>query len=407
MTISALKKTCRDLRGQVLRLMEFVARSTAQIEILQDKVNRQAKLLQDTMAQSRQRGDELQRLRRNEEMLQSSIKDTARERGIKEDLAQQINKLAHFIITAIPGEPSKSEGAIDTAIRLLQAHVVNPAVKAAARAKDPNWSRNSVRLAMAGISEILNRLPEKEFLRKEPMQLVVLRALKRMYANAELHKSYDTTVGRLVEAEERLQLVVETLQDALVGHKEFNDHYTTVEFNAARCIKRLALDARCVTRLEMEKAELKQQLEAFKSANARLRQTASEKTSLAFTTTDRLSVADAKLSALTERVAAEVKGRRDSNAILFEALRPGVDPMLMDSTENPVFYANRAAETIRVIRTDNMSLRKDNELLKKVNGFPHNGTCILEGSGRAEGFKITLVFCAGHLVDLSVNRDRF
>ena len=35
-------------------------------------------------------------------------------------LAHQIDRLATFIIENIDGEPSKSEGAIDTAIRLLK-----------------------------------------------------------------------------------------------------------------------------------------------------------------------------------------------------------------------------------------------------------------------------------------------
>ena len=35
-------------------------------------------------------------------------------------LSHQIDKLALFIIENIDGEPSKSEGAIDTAIRLLK-----------------------------------------------------------------------------------------------------------------------------------------------------------------------------------------------------------------------------------------------------------------------------------------------
>lgn len=33
---------------------------------------------------------------------------------------QQIDELAQFIMAEIPGEPSKSEGAVDTAIRLLR-----------------------------------------------------------------------------------------------------------------------------------------------------------------------------------------------------------------------------------------------------------------------------------------------
>ena len=37
-----------------------------------------------------------------------------------QSLAHQIDKLALFIIENIGGEPSKSEGAIDTAIRLLK-----------------------------------------------------------------------------------------------------------------------------------------------------------------------------------------------------------------------------------------------------------------------------------------------
>lgn len=37
-----------------------------------------------------------------------------------EDLRSQITKLADFIVAEIPGEPSRSEGAVDTAIRLLQ-----------------------------------------------------------------------------------------------------------------------------------------------------------------------------------------------------------------------------------------------------------------------------------------------
>ena len=37
-----------------------------------------------------------------------------------QSLAHQIDKLALFIIENIDGEPSKSEGAIDTAIRLLK-----------------------------------------------------------------------------------------------------------------------------------------------------------------------------------------------------------------------------------------------------------------------------------------------
>lgn len=35
--------------------------------------------------------------------------------------AEQIDELAKFIMAEIPGEPSKNEGAVDTAIRLLRA----------------------------------------------------------------------------------------------------------------------------------------------------------------------------------------------------------------------------------------------------------------------------------------------
>lgn len=35
-------------------------------------------------------------------------------------LAAQIDKLAHFIVDEVPGEPSESEGAVDTAIRLIR-----------------------------------------------------------------------------------------------------------------------------------------------------------------------------------------------------------------------------------------------------------------------------------------------
>lgn len=37
----------------------------------------------------------------------------------KESLQSQVNRLALFIMNNVPGEPSESEGAIDTAIRLL------------------------------------------------------------------------------------------------------------------------------------------------------------------------------------------------------------------------------------------------------------------------------------------------
>jgi len=43
----------------------------------------------------------------------------ARTLAQRNDLAAQIDRLAKWIIENVPGEPSQSEGAIDTAIRLL------------------------------------------------------------------------------------------------------------------------------------------------------------------------------------------------------------------------------------------------------------------------------------------------
>lgn len=42
-----------------------------------------------------------------------------RDYSTNEDFKGQIEKLANFIMENIPGEPSQSEGAVDTAIRLL------------------------------------------------------------------------------------------------------------------------------------------------------------------------------------------------------------------------------------------------------------------------------------------------
>lgn len=36
-----------------------------------------------------------------------------------EPLESQVNRLAEFIMAEVPGEPSQSEGAIDTAIRII------------------------------------------------------------------------------------------------------------------------------------------------------------------------------------------------------------------------------------------------------------------------------------------------
>lgn len=37
-----------------------------------------------------------------------------------DSLDEQINRLANYIMEHVPGEPSRSEGAVDTAIRLLR-----------------------------------------------------------------------------------------------------------------------------------------------------------------------------------------------------------------------------------------------------------------------------------------------
>ena len=37
-----------------------------------------------------------------------------------ESLKSQVSRLARFIMEEIPGEPSRSEGAVDTAIRIMQ-----------------------------------------------------------------------------------------------------------------------------------------------------------------------------------------------------------------------------------------------------------------------------------------------
>ena len=39
-----------------------------------------------------------------------------------ESLGEQVDRLAKFIISHVLGEPSRNEGAIDTAIRILKVH---------------------------------------------------------------------------------------------------------------------------------------------------------------------------------------------------------------------------------------------------------------------------------------------
>jgi hypothetical protein len=46
-------------------------------------------------------------------------KETARAPKTAEPLESQVERLARFIMECVPGEPSRPEGATDTAIRLL------------------------------------------------------------------------------------------------------------------------------------------------------------------------------------------------------------------------------------------------------------------------------------------------
>lgn len=48
----------------------------------------------------------------------------------QEALSEQIKRLADFIMAEVPGEPSQSEGAIDTAIRWMRAKLTHPAPQA-------------------------------------------------------------------------------------------------------------------------------------------------------------------------------------------------------------------------------------------------------------------------------------
>lgn len=41
---------------------------------------------------------------------------------MSETAEQQIDRLATFIMDEVPGEPSQSQGAVDTAIRLIRSH---------------------------------------------------------------------------------------------------------------------------------------------------------------------------------------------------------------------------------------------------------------------------------------------
>lgn len=67
--------------------------------------------------------------------------------GGSEPLASQVARLAQFIADAIPGEPSRSEGAIDTAIRLLDRLTIPTTIGAA-----PEEPRNPQESPAAGRS---------------------------------------------------------------------------------------------------------------------------------------------------------------------------------------------------------------------------------------------------------------
>ncbi len=52
---------------------------------------------------------------------------------MNESAEEQVHRLARFIMDNVPGEPSRSEGAVDTAIRLLALHYNTPAYRPSAR----------------------------------------------------------------------------------------------------------------------------------------------------------------------------------------------------------------------------------------------------------------------------------
>jgi hypothetical protein len=59
----------------------------------------------------------------------------------RDQLDAQIERLAHFIMQHVPGEPSQSQGAVDTAIRLLERATRLAVLEAATRAwDDPDHS---------------------------------------------------------------------------------------------------------------------------------------------------------------------------------------------------------------------------------------------------------------------------
>lgn len=397
MTFSELKDKNRSLAKSILHWMSVAAQALARVDVLEDLLKRKDKYIEDLCEAYRRRGDELQRLRGNEQSLLSAIGDTARERGIKEDLSEQIDKLAKFILAEIPGEPSSSEGAVDTAIRLLRHHVVRRAQRVALMSSDPRWRPSSVRKAMDEINELIKTLPEKTFLRDEPLQLVILRALKRMHRSMELHTSFDTTIGRMLEAEQRFEelrtryqeAVVEPLNDALVGHAEFNDVEVGVEDRAIACINRLGAENR----------KLREELGEYQTGYTKLSKEKNKLFEASLTLRHTIDTLEATKNALAQKVLDQAQGRKASNKILAEAM----NQLTVDGTENPVFYANRAAQYIINVSDDNRMLRIENNALKSVKGFPHNGTCVLDANWSCfPPQQVHLAFTEGRLTQLSV-----
>lgn len=360
MTYRELKDRNRTLSDTLLKWMGCAVAAMAQVAILTDKLKRQTADFQRLLLLFRQRENEL------------------RLRGSGNE-----NRLAQFILAEIPGEPSRSEGAVDTAIRLLRKHIVTPAAKAAARANDPQWRPSRVLTAMRQMNELISTLPEKKFLREEPLQLVILRALRRMHSAIELYKAFEDTrlkekavseevINALVAQNRRLnaakQDVIETLNDALVGHPEFNDESLTVEARAANCIRRLgAENIKLRNTVSAQRDKLDDHDENLSDYRQSISDLGKDKERLSqsiFELTDKIALLSSKLRYAEERRLAEVQARKDSNDILAGALENG----RADKAENPLFYANRAAQTINVIRQDNIELRTENRRLREQAG---------------------------------------
>jgi len=74
----------------------------------------------------------------------------------KEKLRSQVKRLANFIMARVPGEPSKSQGAIDTAIRIIEAGLA-PEVKIGdvVRLKSGGSEMTVVQIFPGGFAEAL------------------------------------------------------------------------------------------------------------------------------------------------------------------------------------------------------------------------------------------------------------